>query len=56
MGSVWLAIIYIGGWILSMRVFGYFWKNRKLGEYYQYVLPPSYYAILAHHFRKGRPV
>ncbi|KAF9952448.1 translocation protein S66 [Mortierella alpina] len=30
MGSVWLAIIYIGGWILSMRVFGYFWKNRKL--------------------------
>src|SRR5690554_1325816 len=31
MGSVWLAIIYIGGWILSMRVFGYFWKNRKLG-------------------------
>jgi len=32
MGSVWLAIIYIGGWILSMRIFGYFWKNRKLGE------------------------
>ncbi|KAG0216361.1 translocation protein S66 [Mortierella sp. NVP41] len=30
MGSVWLAIIYIGGWILSMRIFGYFWKNRKL--------------------------
>ncbi|KAF9949243.1 translocation protein S66 [Mortierella alpina] len=30
MGSVWLAVIYIGGWILSMRVFGYFWKNRKL--------------------------
>jgi len=37
MGSVWLAIIYIGGWILSMRVFGYFWKNRKLGEF----APPS---------------
>ncbi|KAG0345251.1 translocation protein S66 [Podila humilis] len=30
MGSVWLAITYIGGWILSMRIFGYFWKNRKL--------------------------
>ncbi|KAF8930249.1 translocation protein S66 [Haplosporangium gracile] len=30
MGSVWLAIIYIGGWILSMRIFGFFWKNRKL--------------------------
>ncbi|KAF9992118.1 translocation protein S66 [Entomortierella chlamydospora] len=30
MGSVWLAVIYIGGWILSMRIFGYFWKNRKL--------------------------
>ncbi|KAG0301120.1 translocation protein S66 [Linnemannia gamsii] len=30
MSSVWLAIIYIGGWILSMRIFGYFWKNRKL--------------------------
>ncbi|KAF9317785.1 translocation protein S66 [Podila horticola] len=28
--SVWLAIGYIGGWILSMRIFGYFWKNRKL--------------------------
>ncbi|KAF9430804.1 translocation protein S66 [Entomortierella beljakovae] len=30
MASLWLAIIYIGGWILSMRIFGYFWKNRKL--------------------------
>ncbi|KAK3846871.1 MAG: Pre protein translocase subunit Sec66-domain-containing protein [Linnemannia gamsii] len=30
MGSVLLAITYIGGWILSMRIFGYFWKNRKL--------------------------
>ncbi|KAF9347511.1 translocation protein S66, partial [Mortierella sp. NVP85] len=30
MSSVWLAVIYIGGWILSMRIFGYFWKNRKL--------------------------
>ncbi|KAF8930493.1 Pre protein translocase subunit Sec66-domain-containing protein [Dissophora ornata] len=30
MGSVWLAITYIVGWILSMRIFGYFWKNRKL--------------------------
>ncbi|KAG0211790.1 translocation protein S66 [Mortierella sp. NVP41] len=30
MGSVWLAITYIGGWIISMRIFGYFWKNRKL--------------------------
>ncbi|KAF9916664.1 translocation protein S66 [Lobosporangium transversale] len=30
MGSVWLAVIYIGGWILSMRIFGFFWKNRKL--------------------------
>ncbi|KAF9099362.1 translocation protein S66 [Mortierella sp. AD031] len=30
MGSVWLAIAYIGGWIISMRIFGYFWKNRKL--------------------------
>ncbi|KAF8978453.1 translocation protein S66 [Entomortierella lignicola] len=30
MSSVWLAVIYIGGWILSMRIFGYFWKNRKI--------------------------
>ncbi|KAG0054475.1 translocation protein S66 [Gryganskiella cystojenkinii] len=30
MSSVWLAITYIGGWIVSMRIFGYFWKNRKL--------------------------
>ncbi|GJJ68249.1 translocation protein SEC66 [Entomortierella parvispora] len=30
MSSVWLAVTYIGGWIVSMRIFGYFWKNRKL--------------------------
>ncbi|KAF9427801.1 translocation protein S66 [Podila epigama] len=30
MSSIWLAVGYIGGWILSMRIFGYFWKNRKL--------------------------
>ncbi|KAG0330866.1 translocation protein S66 [Podila humilis] len=33
MSSVWLAVGYIGGWILSMRIFGYFWKNRKLAIY-----------------------
>ena len=32
MSSVWLAVTYIGGWIVSMRIFGYFWKNRKLGN------------------------
>ncbi|KAF9424179.1 translocation protein S66 [Entomortierella beljakovae] len=30
MSSVWLAVIYIGGWILSMRIFGHFWKKRNL--------------------------
>ncbi|KAG0233765.1 translocation protein S66 [Actinomortierella wolfii] len=30
MASIVLAIVYIGGWILSMRIFGYFWKRRKL--------------------------
>ncbi|KAG0232605.1 translocation protein S66 [Mortierella sp. GBA43] len=30
MGSVWLAVIYIGGWILSMRIFGFFWRRRNL--------------------------
>ncbi|KAG0227589.1 Sec62/63 complex, subunit Sec66 [Mortierella sp. GBAus27b] len=27
--SVWLAAVYIGGWILVMRIFGFFWRRRK---------------------------
>ncbi|ORZ16082.1 Sec62/63 complex, subunit Sec66 [Lobosporangium transversale] len=30
MQSVWLAVIYIGGWILAMRIFGFFWRRRKI--------------------------
>ncbi|KAK3810923.1 MAG: Pre protein translocase subunit Sec66-domain-containing protein [Benniella sp.] len=29
-GSVWLAAIYIGGWIVAMRIFGFFWKRRQI--------------------------
>jgi len=31
-GSLWLAAIYIGGWILAMRIFGFFWKRRQTGN------------------------
>jgi translocation protein SEC66 len=30
--SVWLAVVYIGGWILVMRIFGFFWRRRKTGK------------------------
>ncbi|KAF8982685.1 translocation protein S66 [Entomortierella lignicola] len=52
MGSVWLAVIYIGGWILSMRIFGYFWKNRKLATnvaepwFGEHVARSQYIALL----------
>ncbi|KAF9905741.1 translocation protein S66 [Linnemannia zychae] len=51
MGSVWLAVIYIGGWILSMRIFGYFWKNRKLAinnaePWFPENIPKSQYIAL----------
>ncbi|KAG0283078.1 translocation protein S66 [Linnemannia gamsii] len=51
MSSVWLAIIYIGGWILSMRIFGYFWRNRKLAinnaePWFAENLPKSQYIAL----------
>ncbi|KAF9152137.1 translocation protein S66 [Linnemannia schmuckeri] len=51
MSSVWLAVIYIGGWILSMRIFGYFWKNRKLAinnaePWFSENIPKSQYIAL----------
>ncbi|KAG9065234.1 translocation protein S66 [Linnemannia hyalina] len=49
--SVWVAITYIGGWILSMRIFGYFWKNRKLAinnaePWFSENIPKSQYIAL----------
>ncbi|KAF9547068.1 translocation protein S66 [Mortierella hygrophila] len=49
--SVWVAITYIGGWILSMRIFGYFWKNRKLAinnaePWFPENIPKSQYIAL----------
>ncbi|KAF9332515.1 translocation protein S66 [Linnemannia elongata] len=49
--SVWVAITYIGGWILSMRIFGYFWKKRKLAinnaePWFAENIPKSQYIAL----------
>ncbi|KAF9932957.1 translocation protein S66 [Linnemannia zychae] len=55
MSSVWLAITYIGGWIISMRIFGYFWKRRRLAinnaeSWFPENVPKSKYISLLQQF------